>query len=820
MFISDFVRALNDSLELNENVVKALEDILLSRKNSTTLVNTPPTQTEYFNQKGTSYLYGREPVAADMFDGEAGSIAGKTPYPVIENFDLGETPDVLNGRLADKIVTLSSINDTTKLVLGTLTGVLGEYDSAIKRNELASKSKTWKKFKIGEYWPMSDGFSFNSDNNSTSKKATELQLHETSKYAFIKLSPEKDVKFHYISIDVDVISDMDIPAIFVILDTINATDGDQFEFRVKFNVPSDYTSQVKWPEVLFFDGSDNSNGVPQPSIVKDYENNENQRNHSIKIDGVDYYYVTANTLPVAARTKYNLSDYDRVFVSAAELNGKIINHLGQFDSIKFDSLKGSKYLGYGILEDKYLKTYSNGELLITAETVEGIDEVSSSILSFPQQQQKFIRKNTLKSENDSITFGGIVGSTIFYGRPSSFFRPKLPDFGNLYDYSRVEYYADSLEGIDGNVPVQYNVKKFKGYIDNPDENGIIFEYELNPSTLNGNVIAVRLGHFESSIGLTIQFNGSNVIISYSGISTDNAITVTHSGPIRCLVGFIYTNDVLYATYTVKGVGTWKVPCSNGSYVETLLASRINNVSPVNTTKQKYLPETDVYDYWNPVISVVVDGSNATSEATVEVKNFTVQYNLRKEEFDSIVVQYSKTDAFVESDELYFAGYSSVRGVLDPIVLRPFEVRGFLCTVDAIGKNTYLSNKTQNDQAFNIAGEICFRTGFTYNAYKGKVYADSYLQYDPITKSKLSNSQKESAKAKEFIEDPSNVPAELTTLTEPSEVIHSTSINITAGTHELYTVPNIDEISELDTKQIDNITAKFGWKVTTYYQSIG
>jgi hypothetical protein len=816
MFISDFVRALNDSLELNKNVVNALTDILLSSKKTTSIENTPPFESEYFHQKGTSYLYGREPVASDMFDGEAGSVANKAPYPIIEDFNLGETPDILNGRLADKIVTLSSINDTTKLVLGTLSGVLVEYDDAIRKNELATKSKTWKKFKVGEYWPVSDGFSYNSDNNSTCKIETEVQYHTTSKYAFIKLSPAKDVKFHYMTIDVDVIEDMDIPAIFVILDSMFANDGDQFEFRVAFKTPEGYTSQVKWPEILFFDSSYNSNGVPQPSIVHDYEHNEQQVNNSIKIDGVDYYYVTADTLPVLTQEKYNLAPYDRVFVSSAELNGNIINHPGKFDVIKLDSLKGSKYLGYGILEDKYVKTYKNEELLITAELAEDLDALHSPLLSFQQQQQKFVRRNSVSSYRNKVKFNGQIGSSMFYGRPCSFFKPKIAN-----DYSRVEYYADSLEGLDGNIPVQYELNKFTGYIQKPDDNGILFEYELNPSTLNGNILTVRLGHFESSIGLTLQFTGSDMVASFSGVDEDVSFSKTYDGPVKCQVGIINTNGIIYADYSIKdlgGIRTWRVKCTNSNYLDALLASRINNVGVINSTKQQYLTESRVFEYWRPVFTVIVDGSVATGEASVEIKNSLVKYELPKEAYESLVKEYIKDSSFDESDDLYFQYYSSIRWVLDPIVLRPSDIRGFLCAIDAQGRNTYLSNNPQNDDAFKADGLINYRTGFTYNAYKGKVFADSHVQYDPIVHEKENNELSEDVTVLYLAS--TNTTASQTTLSEPAIVNEVSTVDSTPGKPELYEIPTIKEISVADTEQIDNISAKFGWKVTTYYQSIG
>lgn len=825
MFISDFVNALNDSLELNEGIVNALKDILLSSKKNTTIENTPPEQSEYFHQHGTSYLYGREPLPSDMFDGKEGSKANKVPYPVIDDFALGETPDVINNKLAEKIVTLSSINDTTKMVLGTLSGVLVEYDDAIRKNELATKSKTWKKFKIGEYWPVSDGFSYNSDNNSTYKVETEVQYHTTSKYAFIKLSPAKDVKFHYLTIDVSVLEgDIDIPAIFVILDSISAHDGDQFEFRVMFKTPEGYTSQSKWPEILFFDSSYNSNGVPQPSIVQDYEHNEIQVNNSVKIDGVDYYYVSANTLPVYTLSKFSLVPYDRVFVSSAELNNKIINHNGQYDPIKFDSLKGSKYIGYGILEDKYLKTYKNEEILITAEVAENIDGIiPASPLSFNQQQQIFTRNNTVQSHRNKIRFGGQVGSSVFYGRPCSFFKPKVAS-----DYSFPENYADSIEGIDGNIPSPYWSNKFTGYTIKPEENGILFEYELNPSTLNGNILTVRLGHFESSIGLTIQFVDGKTVISYYDPSdpTKLPVELNYIDAIKCQVGIVNINGKLVANYSVKSsteIKSFSVNYLTSNYLDALLSPLVDGVGVINSTKQQYLTESRVFEYWRPVFTVIVDGSVATGEASVEIKNSLVKYELPKEAYESLVVEFGKDDTFKEGDDEYFSYYSSIRSVLDPIVLKPNEIRGFLCSIDPQAKNTYLSNRLQNDEAFKSEGYISYRAGFTYNAYKGKVYSDTHVEYDPIVQVKSGSPLVENTPAKYIADenyDTTAVPTILAEIPPPIEVDPASPLESTPIPSELYTQSKILEVSSNDTKQIDHISAKFGWKITTYYQSIG
>lgn len=803
MSIKDFVLALNNSIELNENVVKALTDIVLSSKPSTTIENSPVEQTEYFNQKGTSYLYGREPVASDMFDGSAGSDANEFPYPVIESFGLGETPNILEDKLGEKITTLSSINDTTRLVLGTLAGVLSEYDSVVARNELSVKSKTWKTFSIGSYWPVGYGLSANADHNSTQKEETTLVYNQNSKYAFIKLSPNKDVKFHYITIDVDVIADYGIPAIFIILDSFEARDGDQFEFRVEYITSNEYSDQSKWPEVMFFDSSYNSNGVPLPSISSTYDDNEEQVNNAIQISGVDYFYVQGSTLPAATKALYSVADTERVFISAPELNNRITNHAGKYDKLNFVNLKQSKYIGYGILGDKTLKTYKNTEINITGEVADSIDNEVAI--------QKFARKRTVVSTKRSIEFSGVVGSSVFYGRPSSFFSPK-----SASSYSYVPSYADAVEGIDGNVVSQYMLESFEGYLIEPDANGIVISYELNQDDLNGNVVAIRMGHFESLLGFTLQYEGDNLIISHQGSTGGVARAITLSSNVKCSVGFISINSILHARYIVKSndvviYDSKLMLVSEGSYLNSLLASKILTSPALNTTASQYLTEDSVYRYWKPTISVMVDGRSATGDTRVKLSNVLVRHGLFKEEFNARCDEFASTVPFVDTTPLYW-NYSSVRGPFTPIIKRPSEIKGFIVKVDASSANTYSVAKEQSTLLTS------YRVGFTYNAYKGAVLSDRYMQYTPIVSEKDSISATKESTLIEYLPEVST-EASSTELVAPTvSTIENESISMVPSLGEIAYTPSIAEISE--TEQVDSIYGHFGWKVTTYYQSIG
>jgi len=803
MSIKDFVLALNDSIELNENVVKALTDIVLSSKSSTTIENSPVEQSEYFNQMGVSYLYGREPVASDMFDGAAGSDANQVPYPVIDDFNLGETPNILGDHLEQKIKTLSSINDTTRIVLGTLAGVVSEYDDIMIRNELSVKAKTWKTFSIGSYWPVGYGLSDNADYNSTIKEQTTLVYNQNSKYAFIKLSPARDVKYHYITIDVDVIADYGIPAIFIILDSFEARDGDQFEFRVEYITSNEYTDQSKWPEVIFFDSSYNSNGIPLPSISATYGDNEEQVNNALQISGVDYFYVQGSTLPVEARNLHSIFDDERVFVSAQELNNRITNHAGKYDKLSFSDLKQSKYVGYGILADKTLKTYKNTEISITGEVADSLDNEVAN--------QKFARKRTVISKNREIEFKGLVGASLFYGRPSSFFSPK-----SASSYAHVVDYADSIEGIDGNVVDQYLLDSFDGYLIDADANGIVISYELEQSTLNGNVIAIRMGHFESLLGFTVQYKDSNLIVSHEGFSGGIAIAIAQELNVKCSVGFISINTNLYARYIVKSdsgilYDSKLMQVSSGPFANSLLAYKILTDVAVNSTISQYLTEESIYKYWKPTISVMVDGRSATGETSVKVSNVLIRHGLFKEEFNARCDEFASTVPFVDTTPLYW-DYSSVRGPFTPIIKRPSEIKGFLAKIAAGSANTYSVSKDQSSLLTS------YRVGFTYNAYKGAVVHDRYVQYSPVVSE--DSSLKAVRESNDIVQLPTvSTLASKTELVAPSTTITEVdSVPVVASLGEMAYNPTVLEISA--TEQVDSIYGHFGWKVTTYYQSIG
>ncbi|MFA5404760.1 MAG: hypothetical protein WC358_07480, partial [Ignavibacteria bacterium] len=382
--------------------------------------------------------------------------------------------------------------------------------------------------------------------------------------------------------------------------------------------------------------------------------------------------------------------------------------------------------------------------------------------------------------------------------------------------------------IDGNIPSPYWSNKFTGYTIKPEENGIIFEYELNPSTLNGNILTVRLGHFESSIGLTIQFVDGKTVISYYDPSdpTKLPVELNYIDAIKCQVGIVNINGKLVANYSVKSsteIKSFSVDYLTSNYLDALLSPLVNGVGVINSTKQQYLTESRVFEYWRPVFTVIVDGSVATGEASVEIKNSLVKYELPKESYQSLVVEFGKDDTFKEGDDEYFSYYSSIRSVLDPIVLKPNEIRGFLCSIDPQAKNTYLSNRLQNDEAFKSDGSISYRAGFTYNAYKGKVYSDTHVEYDPIVQVKSGSPLVENTPAKYIADenyDTTAVPTILAEIPPPIEVDPASPLESTPIPSELYTQSKILEVSSNDTKQIDHISAKFGWKITTYYQSIG
>jgi len=562
-----------------------------------------------------------------------------------------------------------------------------------------------------------------------------------------------------------------------------------------------YSSQDQWPEILFFDSSYNSNSIPQPSVTKTYSDNEDQINNSVKINGIDYYYVQASTLPTTTKDKYSLNDSDTVFVSSEESNNKIVNHSGLIDVLDFSDIKQSKYLGYGILSDKILKTYTNRELTITAELADGDDSEAS--------QQVFTRKQTLKASRYALQLSGLVGSSVFYGRPCSFFTPLTSG-----SYSKVENYADPIEGIDGNVPVQYSIDSFKGYVGNADSNGFFVEYEIHQSTLHGNGAAIRVGHFESILGLTIEYTGGNLVISYCGLSSDVSVTVAYNASIKCQVGFISINGVLYANYIVKSGSTiihnsgLKV-MYNGSYGDTLLAYRILGAGYLNSTILKYLSEDVVYSNWKPTISVFVDGSLATADTETKISNVLFRHSLTKEEFNARAIEFSTTTSFITTPNPYWS-YQSVRGIFDPIVLRPTEQNGFICRLDSKSANTY---ETQKDQTSLLSS---YRVGFTYTTYKGAVYTDTYVEYSPYVES-LSTPVSKELNPADPIKDTVYAASQITM--EDPQIFDEPVVNVSAngGESSLEYTPSVHNISK--SKQIDSIDGHFGWKISTYYQSI-
>lgn len=295
---------------------------------------------------------------SDMFGGRYGS-----SFPVITSFDnypkVSTIPDILNDKLNTKINILEGLPSEIVRVSETISSVVG-----ISNND-TSKVKYWPKFKIAEYWPITNGIN------------DEVQLNLTTTsgiYSIIRLSTG-DEKYHHIDIEYDVISG-NIPIIFIILDTKDAVDGDQLEFKINYiNTSTDGIHIDKSPITVFLDGRYSDISIPLNESISSLDINKNDK---VVISGITYEYVHNSDIPNGVSIP---SEWDDVGYLISNNSNNSINtkHVGiAHDTIINGDSNGFIFNNYGFNSSEELWLNSNGGFILTSCPLFGESSLTAS----------------------------------------------------------------------------------------------------------------------------------------------------------------------------------------------------------------------------------------------------------------------------------------------------------------------------------------------------------------------------------------------------------------------------------------------------------
>lgn len=779
MSIKEFVNSLSDTIVLNNKVVDALSDIVLSSNGTTSIEYTPIQRDSYYHSTGKESLYsGNIPSARRMFNGKN----------YISNFNLGLANQILpigNYNISSRISTLSSINDSTNLKLRTVSSIVSQYSSLYSRAILAKKSNVWRKFKLGEYWPSTVNF--------TDSPRFQITRDSVSKYSFIKLSPTKDAKYHVISVDVDTISASEIPVIFIVLDSHDAIDGDSFEFKIEYTSANTITDYSRLPEVMFFDSKYNSSAVPMPSFS---ENTGYFASFckAVKISGIDYYYINANLLSNATLNKHGLLNSDNVFISAEDLNIGNVNHVGNIKSYNTDNFTASRFPGYGIDNRSIMKVYRNDSYMFTVEKIgDSIDSVAMN------------HRHIIGGDN-SMTFSNRKNTSLFVGRPSSFFKPVL---SGSYT-SPVDYFAP-IEGLTGNTVSQYLFDDIKGPLLSANNNGIVFKFDVDLSEIDGNEIAIRLGHFESIIGLNLHIKDSAIGIFIDG-EVPLSSTIQKVDTFKCSVGFIYHLGKLYTRVMLKSNGTILYSSELVSAGGLGSATILNKLLPSNVKASSNIADIynrfDLFSHWSPVISILIDGSNG-GESKITLSNISTYSDLMFHEFNHTFDLTADLSPNSIGDIGEYFNFASSRGMFIPSILKPVNVEGFICSVSPRKLMTIGSQLIQSKLP-------SYRVGVVYSAYKGSVVSSGEggqitvvpkniktisTTYSNIDLSSLDSKNKNISG---YVGGISSTV--LDTVNELTTIAGEISVNFSESL--------IENPSE---SQIDSVFSSYGWKVAAFNQ---
>jgi len=790
-----FLKYIQNRITVNEKVLNSLTEILVSSELSTTIVNSPIIKSDYMHIDDTSYLYGRAAEPADMF---GGLDANSSDYPVIDSFELGEFPDILNDDLSKTIKSLISINEVNELSFGTIYSTINRIKLQENRRILRNSIRQWGMFSIGSKWPASYGLSHNLKNNCTVET-------NTNKYSFLKLNPNIDAKTHYIKINsasMDVGS-KEVPAVFVLLDSFDSVDGDEFQFKVSYEGGGSTS-----PAIMFFDSSYNSNAVPLPSIDENRDNGELKLNNSIKIDGVDYIYTKATNLPQNVLAEYKVDASEYVFVSKQESNQRILNSVGvELYDILGQNLTRKSYIAHGITESNSLVVYSTETLDIVSEA---IDNIFTSTIS----KRLFIENSNATLTGSRLSFNG-GGVSACFGRPASFFKADLTNTSLTIP----QQYSNTLEGYPGNVLPQYKGEIIPGPDTNPDNNGLLMSFDVNLDNISSDSVAIRIGHFETAIALNLKLTASGVlgcfdgvVDSYADVNTSDNLKSFDFGSeltINCTVSVISINDILHIRSIIKNSTTVfdtglipLLPKKDMVYAKRALGSKYTS-----TIEAKF-ESLDLYANWSPVLTTVISGSTTT----VHVSNFKLVHSLYKEELEMLNSRALKTDLITSED---YWNYGNVEGLFKTIVLKPEDVKGFICKIDGNSLNSYAKDSTQTST------DNSFRVGVTYNAYKGPVYVQRMLEYTPtktVKSNKLTVDVNEDSIVNEstssvFVNHETNQVLVLDLSSSDVDDVKQTVIY----ENPIEYSPDVAQIS--DDSNIDNVDGFFGWKINTLYQVI-
>lgn len=826
--IESLIAHIKSRTKSHDLVFNAFKEIVFSDKTTTEIKSEPIPKSQFENTgEGVVEFYDRPLNPFDMFGG-----AFDENFPVIDSFKIDQIPNILGGDLSEKFKVTNIFTAENILSFNTLSSTAKITEVESKRIQLQTTAKKWETFKVGSYFPISYNVNTNLIQNKTKKLKISIPSNGSSKYSIIHLSPDRDCRYHHITIDAVLLTgEYGIPVMFIVLDTDKTVDGDSFEFKIDFINTVEYANTQRWPTVMFIQGSGSDVSMPTISEGKLKLEGISSKNNTIKINGIEYYYIYSQDFSttigdyIVGNVKNIQERQFGYFIAAANMNQKYLDDIGvAWGDDWGHSLERVVLSNYGVNNESSAVTYTNDKWYIYSEC----PPIPSLESTFPytkaDRDELFKSRSLVQTYNGTLQFtsGGCISGS--FGEISSDFKATYtspPDFTIPSNFG---------QGTGLMVPVAIPFEYKKNDIPGPltaSENGFFSAFDVIFTNIATQTIGLRYGHSETKLAVNLELHIDKIKIGIEGVTAGDVSTEVIVGltSFRVLTGMIVQNNVPYfRCLLINGTTTM--------YDSGLLemdADYIYGKAYSGFIGSLYTPEK-IMSYWKPTFAVnIFEGNfdfgtfstfdiNTVSNAVLSIGALNGRHSLSIDELNDCFTVFKFTGA--DYNNVYpntgVPGSSlGAYGSPYPVVITPDQIQGFIAEVNSRSVSSYYKEVSQRTRINS------FRVGFVCNKFKGEIYKlnnNSVVPDNRLNKNNTVVQVDEKSLSKVDATAYLNKDGNGKIVTDQVDSYVEKSVNYDEQQDPVFLYNNkISKVSAESARIVDSVDGHFGWKLKTYYQ---
>jgi len=825
--IESLIAHIKSRIKSHDLVFNAFKDIVFSEKTTTEIKSDPIPKSQFENTgEGVVEFYNRPLNPFDMFGG-----AFDENFPVIDSFKIDQIPNILGGDLGEKFKVTNIFTAENILSFNTLSSTVKITEVESKRIQLQTTAKKWETFKVGSYFPISYNVNSNLIQNKTKKLKIIIPSNGSSKYSIIHLSPDRDCKYHHITIDAVLLTgEYGIPVIFIVLDTDKTVDGDSFEFKIDFINTVEYDNTQRWPTVIFLQGSGSEVSMPSISQGKLKLEGIASKNNTVRINGVEYYYIYNQDLPgmgdyIVGPVKNVPGRQFGYFVAAGNMNQKYLDDIGIVWGDDWGhSLERVVLSNYGVNNESTAVTYTNDNWYIYSECPAIPSLESTFSYTKADRDELFKSRSLVQTYNGTLQFtsGGCISGS--FGEISSDFKATYtspPDFTIPSNFG---------QGSGLMVPVAIPFEYKKNDIPGPltaSENGFFSAFDVSFTNIATQTIGLRYGHSETKLAVNLEIHIDKIKIGIEGITAGDVATEVIVGltSFRVMTGMIVQNNVPYFRCLLMN-GT--ITMYDSGLLE-MDADYIYGRAYSGFIGSLYTPEK-IMSYWKPTFAVNIFEGNfnfgtfstfdidTVSNAVLSIGALNGRHSLSIDELNDCftVFKFTGTNYNNVYPNTGVPGSSlGAYGSPYPVVITPDQIQGFIAEVNSRSVSSYYKEVSQRTRINS------FRVGFVCNKFKGEIYKlnnNSVISDNRLNKNNTLLQVDENSQSKVDTTAYLNKDGNGKIVTDQVDSYVEQSVNYEEQQDPVFLSNNkISKVSAESAKVVDSVDGHFGWKLKTYYQ---